>query len=75
MDSKLQGIFVEILQVPSDRIHAGTSTETEAEWDSLRHMNLIFAIEDTFGIRFDDDEIATLTSIQKIEKALAKRHP
>lgn len=75
MDSKLQSIFVEILQVPPDRIHAGTSTDTEAEWDSLRHMNLIFAIEDAFGIRFDDDEIAALTSIEKIKKALAQNRP
>lgn len=70
MNNKLQGIFAEVLGVPLESIHAGTTVDTEAEWDSLRHMNLIFAIEDGFGIRFDDDEIASLTSFQAMERAV-----
>ena len=32
----------------------------EISWDSLKHMNLITALEDEFDIRFDDDEIIAL---------------
>lgn len=70
MDSKLQGIFAEVLGLPADRITDATSVDTEAEWDSLRHMNLIFAIEDGFGVRFDDEEIASLTSVGSIDHAI-----
>lgn len=70
MDSKLQGIFAEVLGLPADRITDATSVDTEAEWDSLRHMNLIFAIEDGFGVRFDDEEIASLTSVGSIDRAI-----
>jgi len=73
MDTRLQRIFVEILGIPADRVHSGMSTDSEEEWDSLRHMNLIFAIEDEFGVRFGDDEIARLTSVEKIEQSLAQK--
>lgn len=33
-----------------------------AEWDSLTHINLIFEIEDQYGIQLTPDEIATLYS-------------
>lgn len=32
-------------------------------WDSLGHMNLILALEEEFGIRFLDEEVAELLSI------------
>lgn len=70
MDNKLQVIFAEVLGLPADRINDATSVDTEAAWDSLRHMTLIFAIEDGFGVRFDDDEIASLTSVGSIELAI-----
>lgn len=73
MDDKLRKLISEILAVVEDQIDSTTSTETQPKWDSLRHMNLILAIEDEFSCRFSDDEIPLLTSVAAIEKALAKR--
>jgi acyl carrier protein len=73
MDDKLRKIISEILAVAEDLIDSTTSTETQPKWDSLRHMNLILAIEDEFSVRFSDEEIPLLTSVAAIEKALAKR--
>lgn len=73
MDDKLRKIISEILAVTEDQIDSTTSTETQPKWDSLRHMNLILAIEDAFSVRFSDDEIPLLTSVTAIEKALAVR--
>lgn len=73
MDTKLQGLVAEILGIPVESVHSGTSTDSESEWDSLRHMNLIFAIEDGYGVRFEDEEIAKLTSVEKIEQSLKQK--
>lgn len=73
MDDKLRKIISEVLAVVEDEIDATTSTETQPKWDSLRHMNLILAIEDAFNVRFSDDQIPLLTSVVAIEKALATR--
>ncbi len=75
MDAKLVDILAELLNVPRDRIGPQTSVETESAWDSLAHMNIVFAIEDAFGVRFDDDEIAGITSVGKLEAALAAKRP
>ena len=70
MDNKLRKIISEILTVAEDQIDSTTSVKTQPKWDSLRHMNLILAIEDGFNIRFSDDQIPLLTSVAAIEKAL-----
>ena len=36
-------------------------------WDSLGHMNLVMALEEEFGIRFQDNQIEQLISIDFIE--------
>jgi len=70
MTKKLFTVIAEILEVPSAAITAHTSTATEERWDSLHHMQIIFAVEDAFGIHFRDEEIPLLTSVQLISDAL-----
>jgi acyl carrier protein len=41
-------------------------------WDSLSHMNLIVAIEDEFKIQLTGDEIAEMTTFDKIREILQK---
>lgn len=36
------------------------------KWDSLRHMRLIIAMEERFGIVFADHELTGLVSVDKI---------
>jgi len=71
MTNKLFTVIAEILEVPSTAITAQTSAATEKHWDSLRHMQIIFAVEDAFGVHFRDEEIPLLTSVQAISNALA----
>jgi acyl carrier protein len=42
-------------------------------WDSLVHVNLIFSIENAFGIRFSDDELGDLKTIGDFERMLAEK--
>jgi acyl carrier protein len=50
-----------------------TRTNT-AGWDSLKHMEIMFALEDEFNTEFTEDELAKLDSFTKIVDAVqAKR--
>jgi len=73
MDNELRTVVAEVFGVPAEVIDANTSTQTQSRWDSLRHMNLVFALEDHYGVRFSDEEIPALTSVAAIEAALASR--
>ena len=33
-----------------------SSSDTLPQWDSLRHMNLVLALEDEFGVSIPDEE-------------------
>ena len=41
-------------------------------WDSLRHMQLIMAIEDEFGVTFADDDIPNLLSLRAIRDTVGQ---
>lgn len=73
MDTKLRRTIAETLGVEESVVSASTSAENESSWDSLRHINLVFALEDAFDVRFSDDEIPNLTSVQAIIDALTHR--
>ncbi len=38
------------------------------EWDSLKHMSLIVALEEEFSIRFTDDELTDLINLELIQQ-------
>lgn len=41
-------------------------------WDSLAHVNFIFAIEEQFGIRLADDEVAP-ANLGELARTIARR--
>jgi acyl carrier protein len=43
------------------------------QWDSLKHMEIIFALEDRYGVQFDESEFPALDSPAAIALAL-RRH-
>jgi len=43
-----------------------SSITTIEQWDSLKHLNLIMAIEQEFGIRIDVNDAVEMTSFSNI---------
>ena len=70
MDKKLKKIFADILEVSISEISENTNPENIDNWDSLKQMGLIIAIEEEFKIQFDDDIIFELDSYSSIKSAL-----
>ena len=44
-----------------------------AEWDSLKHVEIVFALEDEFDVQFDESEFVLLDSSATIA-ALLRQH-
>jgi acyl carrier protein len=52
------------------------SRMSEPLWDSLRHVELIFLLEDYFGIRFTAEDLEALNNIEGIVRTVeARRAP
>jgi acyl carrier protein len=41
-------------------------------WDSLAHVNLVFSVEQTFGVEFDDEEVSTFVTVGDLKRALQR---
>lgn len=70
IESRVIEIVAQALKQPVTR---DTTRESTAAWDSLKHIELVFAIEDELQLRFDEDELEALDSVQAfVERARAK---
>lgn len=62
MGDMIKTIMAQVFQIDAASIAADTSPESVERWDSLKHMQLIMALEDEFGIQFPDELIPELLS-------------
>jgi acyl carrier protein len=67
--SQIQGAVAELLSLSVGRQIALTESVTrdsEPAWDSLKHVELIFMLEERFGVQFSEEEMASLRSSDDI---------
>ena len=70
---RLRKIVADALQLPLEAVPADAKSETIEAWDSLRHLDIVMAVESATGVSFSTGEIVELTSLESIEAALARR--
>ena len=70
LNSSLVDVLSITLRVPVDRISDDFSPADCANWDSVRHLMLMLAIEDKFEISFSEKEIAELRRFATIRDAV-----
>lgn len=73
MRAKVLAIIGQIMKVPVTKLNDESSPDTVESWDSIKHMNLILALEEAFNVSFSDDEIVELLSVRLIVQALEKQ--
>ncbi len=66
-------LMAELLRLPKEEITNDLSiTNTEA-WDSLKHMELVVSIEESFGIELTTDEIVAMVNMSEIIRVLKNK--
>ena len=55
-----------VLEIPIEALDDEASPDTIDNWDSLRHMNLVMALEEEFGVQFSTDEVIELLNFRLI---------
>ena len=68
---KYNNVVCENLNVTANQL-AGLKYQGVELWDSVGHMTLVAAIEDTFDIMMDTDDIIDLSSYEKGIEILKK---
>ena len=57
MESRIKKVMGDVFNIGVDSINSDSSPDNIENWDSLKHMNLIVALEEEFEVEFDDEEI------------------
>jgi acyl carrier protein len=55
-----------VFGVAADEISDEATPHDVRGWDSIKHMNLVLALEEEFDIKFEDAEIPSLVNVQII---------
>ncbi|GHV74498.1 hypothetical protein AGMMS49940_18000 [Spirochaetia bacterium] len=65
-------IFESIFSMSADSFSDEFSVETAEEWDSIRQLALVAAMEDKFNIMFDPEDILEFKSYKTGKELLLK---
>lgn len=54
------------LETSVDELNPDSSPDTVDTWDSSRHLNLIVALEDAFGIEISDEQVFSMLTLEAV---------
>lgn len=60
---KLNEVFRDVFDDESIVVTETTTAEDIEEWDSLEHINLIAAVEQEFGIKFNMGQVVSMKNV------------
>jgi acyl carrier protein len=63
---RLFGVMEDVFQVGRVEISEDSAPGIIKEWDSLKHMILLMALEEEFEFRFTDDEMTKCVNVESI---------
>lgn len=72
-EDRLKRVMSDVLSIEASSIDDDTSVDTVERWDSLRHLNLVLAIEQEFGISFTEEQTVEILNYPLI-KAILEEH-
>lgn len=64
---KILEVMSNVFEVELSILNEDTSIDNIDNWDSIRHLNLILALEEEFKITIPDEEVGDLVNYKLIE--------
>ena len=70
LEDRIKNIMSAVFEIPEEQIKDNSSPDTIESWDSLKHMNLIIALEEEFEVEFNDNEIFEMMNYTLIKSII-----
>ena len=71
---QLYNLIGKVLGVDSSQLNEESNAQNTPKWDSLRHIEVVFAMENAFHVRFTMPEISGLRKLGDIRKLLLTKN-
>lgn len=73
LHERLEGVFRQVFDDEQLTLTDETSARNIPKWDSFAHINLMFSIEQEFGVRFNGNELGELKNIGELKTYLMSK--
>ena len=70
--TRLEEIFRTVFDDQDLVIEDRTTAADVPGWDSVAHINLMFAIEEAFGVQFSDNQLAAFKNVGQLRDFLER---
>lgn len=67
-DARANDVISRTLGIPEQDLHEGLGYGGVPQWDSLNHVRLMLALEETFDVVIGEDEMVALTTVHAIRE-------
>ena len=71
-EDKLKQVLADIFDIDVATINDMTSVDTVEEWDSLKHLNLVLALEQEFNITLSVEQTVEILNYPLIKAVLGE---
>jgi len=73
-EALLKNTIAGVLGVNPDDINNDSSMDSLHEWDSVKHLNLVLAIEEVFGVSMTEEQSLEMLSFPLIKIVLSEHN-
>ena len=70
---RLNNVFRDVFDDESIVVKPETTANDIEDWDSLEHINLVVAVEQEFGMKFNMNEVTTMKDVGDMVKIILDR--
>ena len=71
---KLNQIFCEVYSVEESALNEDFVNTNVDTWDSIHQLSMVAAIEETFDLMMDAEDILEMTSYENVKKLLTSKY-
>ena len=71
--NKLYTVIADVMRLSKEEVSDSFSMRNSDAWDSLKHMELIVSIENTFNVTLSADDIVEMIDVRCIKKVLKSK--
>ena len=69
----LDEVFQEVFDDEEIHVTPETTADDIEDWDSLEHINLVVAVENKFGIKFNMNEVTSFKNVGEMVDIILER--
>ncbi|HYU73583.1 MAG TPA: acyl carrier protein [Ktedonobacteraceae bacterium] len=70
---KIEELVANVLELPLSLIKDSSGPATLKAWSSLKHIQLVAALEEAYGVTLTRHEIQRLTSLAEVRRILQQK--